>query len=183
MTELKNSLTDQQACLDFFQSRSTLMLSTVNSQGTLETSVAPFVTDNEGHLYLFVSELARHTQNILEWITVNEAASLNPDSVKRPGLVSCLLVADEIETKQLFARERLTMQLELTEVLRASSRFEWVMTRFESKFGEIITLLKSLPDFHLIQLTPVTGGYVKGFGQAFTFKGFPGQQLQLIQQK
>lgn len=173
-------MTPQQQCLAFFESRSTLVLSTFDSNGVLETSVAPFVIDEAGHLYLFVSELAQHTQNILEWITAKEAASLNPVSLKSPGLVSCLLVADEIETKQMFARERLTMQLDLAEIDRASSLFELIMTRFESTFGEVMPLLKSLPDFHLIQLTPITGGYVKGFGQAFTFKGCPCQQLQPI---
>ncbi len=84
---------------------------------------------------------------------------------------------------QLFARERLTMQLDLAEIHRASSVFELVLLRFEFKFGEVITLLKSLPDFHLIQLTPITGGYVKGFGQAFTFQGCPCQQLKPIKQK
>jgi len=176
-------LTDQQQCLAFFKSRSTLILSTFDSNGTLETSVAPFVSDETGHLYLFVSELALHTQNILKWIAVKEVTASNSVSLKAPSLISCLLVADEIETKQLFARERLTMQLDLAEIGRDSSLFELIMTRFESTFGEIITLLKSLSDFHLIQLTPITGGYVKGFGQAFTFKGCPCQQLQPIKQK
>ncbi len=160
-----------------------MILSTVDAHGTLETSVAPFVRDEAGHLYLFVSELAQHTQNILQLITAKEVASINPVLLKSPGLVSCLLVADEVETEQLFARERLTMQLDLAEIHRASSEFELIMTRFESMFGEVITLLKSLPDFHLIQLTPIKGGYVKGFGQAFTFEGRPCQQLQPIKQK
>jgi len=176
-------LTPQQQCLDFFESRSTLILSTFDSHGTLETSVAPFVIDEAGYLYLFVSELALHTQNILEWIKAKEVAVSNLVSLKPPGLISCLLVADEMETNQLFARERLTMQLDLAEIDRASALFELIMTRFEFKFGEVITLLKSLSDFHLIQLTPITGGYVKGFGQAFTFKGCPCQQLQSIKQK
>ncbi len=175
-------MTHQQQCLAFFESRSTLILSTFDSKGTLETSVAPFVTEGE-YLYVFISELALHTQNILEWITAKETAISNPVLLKSPGLVSCLLVADEVETEQLFARERLTMQLELAEIGRASSEFKLIMTRFESKFGEVIPLLKSLSDFHLIQLTPITGGYVKGFGKAFTFKGCPCRQLQPIKQK
>lgn len=175
-------MTHQQQCLAFFESRSTLILSTFDSKGTLETSVAPFVTEGE-YLYVFISELAVHTQNILEWITAKEVSVSNLVSLKPPGLVSCILVADEIETKQLFARERLTMQLDLAEIHRASALFELVLSRFESTFGEVITLLKSLPDFHLIQLKPITGGYVKGFGQAFTFKGCPCQQLQPIKPK
>lgn len=176
-------MTHQQQCLAFFESRSTLILSTFDSKGVLETSVAPFVSDEAGHLYLFVSELAQHTQNILEWIMAKEVALSNPVLLKPPGLVSCLLVADEIETKQLFARERLTMQLELTEIHRTSALFEQIMTRFEFTFGEVIPLLKSLPDFHLIQLTAITGGYVKGFGQAFSFKGWPCQQWHSIKQQ
>ena len=175
-------MTHQQHCLAFFESRSSLVLSTFDSKGILETSVAPFVSDDQGHLYLFISELAQHTQNILHWISAKQA-SIESDLCIPPGLVSCLLVADETQTEQLFARERLTMQLAFAEINRASADFELILTRFESQFGEIVPLLKSLPDFHLIQLIPVSGGYVKGFGQAFSFEGCACQSLQAIKQK
>ncbi len=165
-------MTHQQQCLAFFKSRLSLMLSTSNSQGILETSVAPFVSDGE-HLYLFISELALHTRNILQLISTQEGVS-------PPGLVSCLLVADEVETEQMFARQRLTMQLDLAEIHRDTDKFESVMGLFESQFGDVITLLQSLPDFHLIQLRPLSGGYVKGFGQAFTFEGYPCNKLSPV---
>jgi putative heme iron utilization protein len=177
-------LTHQKQCLAFFQSRSTLILSTSDSQGALETSVAPFVTDDMGYLYIFVSELAQHTQNILQLITAKEVASSSDGALlKLPGLVSCLLMADETQTEQLFARERLTIQLDLAEIPRAAPQFDLIMTRFESRFGDVISLLKGLPDFHLIQLSPLTGGYIKGFGQAFSFVGCPCQEIQPVKRQ
>jgi putative heme iron utilization protein len=176
-------LIHQQQCLAFIESRSTLILSTSDSQGVLETSVAPFVSDDMGYLYIFVSELAQHTQNILQLITAKEMASSNGVLLKLPRLVSCLLLADESQTEQLFARERLTMQLDLAEIPRAAPQFDLIMTRFESRFGDVISLLKGLPDFHLIQLSPLTGGYVKGFGQAFSFVGCPCQEIQPVKRQ
>ena len=38
----------------------------------------------------------------------------------------------------------------------------------QEKFGETIELLRSLPDFHLLALTPVNGKYVAGFGKAYS---------------
>ncbi len=161
-------MTHQQQCEAFWQARQTLILSTLGSDGVLETSVTPFVTDNSGHLYVFISELAQHTQNIL---------SLLIQSSETEPVISGLLLADESETEQLFARERLSLQLSPSDIARDSPIFLEMICRFEHSFGEVVSVLANLPDFHLIQLRVIQGGYVKGFGQAFTFKGCPCQAL------
>lgn len=42
------------------------------------------------------------------------------------------------------------------------------MLIFKERFGETVDLLQSLPDFHLLALTPVSGKYIAGFGKAFS---------------
>jgi putative heme iron utilization protein len=37
----------------------------------------------------------------------------------------------------------------------------------QDRFGDVVALLRTLPDFHLIELTPETGHYVAGFGRAY----------------
>ena len=44
----------------------TLLLSTVNKQAEPEASYAPYVRDAGGVFYIYVSELASHTQNMLQ---------------------------------------------------------------------------------------------------------------------
>ena len=38
----------------------------------------------------------------------------------------------------------------------------------QDKFGEVVGVLRSLSDFHLLALRPESGRYVIGFGRAFT---------------
>ncbi len=174
-------MTNQQQCLNFWQARRSIILSTFNLEGVSETSVTPFIADDAGNLYVFISELAQHTQNIL--CLLSESSTTNSGQKSTLKHISGLLVADESETEQAFARERLTLQLFPSEVFRESDMFSALLSRFEQTFGEVIPLLTSLPDFHLIQLKVVKGGYVKGFGQAFTFEGCPCQGLEPILHK
>lgn len=170
-------MTHQQQCQAFWQARRSVILSTPNLEGGVETSITPFIADEAGNLYIFISELAKHTQNILYLLS---ESSIDSESLNSPLLISGLLVADESETEQAFARERLTLQLQPSEVFRESDAFSERLSCFEQAFGEVIPLLASLPDFHLIQLKVIKGGYVKGFGQAFTFNGCPCQNLEPV---
>lgn len=150
-------MTHQQDCQAFFDSRNSLILSTLDKDNITETSVTPFVKLN-GALYIYVSELAKHTKNLL-WMLQNEFTQL-----------SGLLVADESSTEQLFARERMTLQLHVEEIKREQDTYNQAIALFSEQFGEVVAMLSSLPDFHLMKLTPINGGYVRGFGQAFAFE-------------
>jgi len=176
-------MTNQQQCEAFWQARRSVILSTVDAQGRIETSVTPFIRDELGNLYIFISELAQHTQNILQLIHNRQMNSVAQNETGSGYQLSGLLVADESQTEQLFARERVTLQLRPDEIKRESNQFADLLARFEQLFGDVIPLLSSLPDFHLIQLNPVSGGYVKGFGQAFTFQGCPCDGLKPVERK
>ncbi len=173
-------MTNQQQCREFWQARHSIILSTVNLNGVSETSITPFIADDTGNLYILISELAQHTQNILHLLSERHSDLEQGNTLK---LISGLLVADEPDPEQAFARERLTLQLLPSEIFRESEAFSALASQFEQKFGEVIPLLVSLPDFHLIQLSVIKGGYIKGFGQAFTFEGCPCDGLKPIQRK
>lgn len=168
-------MTNQQQCEAFFTSRKSLILSTSDAQGVIETSVAPFIYTNH-KLYIFVSELAKHTQNLLALMESNQQSA----DVHLPGLVSAILLADEAHTEQLFARERMTLQLSVEELLVNDKRYSDVLNEFADHFGEVVTVLRGLSDFHLFEFTIQNGGYVKGFGQAFAFDDKPCNDLQPI---
>lgn len=171
-------MTNQQQCEAFFISKKSLVLSTLDATGQIETSVAPFVLYDD-KLYIYVSELAKHTQNLLWLIERNELLNQYQNQSKNqsesgnslPGLVSAILIADEVQTEQLFARERITLQLLANEVDRANDDYSKILALFQNQFGEVVDVLSGLSDFHMIELSIVKGGYVKGFGQAFAFDG------------
>jgi len=133
------------------QQQKTLLLSTVNAQGEPESSYAPYVRDDDGVFYIYVSELASHTQNMLQ-----------------KQQVSILIIRSEAESKNLFARERLTFQCKVMEIPTDSENYARQLSSMKQQLGETVALLQSLPDFHLLALRPVSGKYIAGFGQAHT---------------
>lgn len=138
---------------EFIEQFDSAVLATVNTEAVPEASYAP-VLQLEHRFYIYVSELAKHTQNLL-------------DSRK----ASLLFIESEKDAHHLFARKRLTLRTLAQPVQRHSDQWHTIMDRMESKFGDIIQMLKTLEDFHLFELTPESANYVRGFAQAYTLSG------------
>ncbi|MFK5950701.1 MAG: pyridoxamine 5'-phosphate oxidase family protein [Methylococcales bacterium] len=133
------------------QSQQTLILSTVTTEGKPESSYAPYVRDEQGVFYIYVSELATHTQNML-----------------KTAFASILFIQAEKECKNLFARKRVVFDCSIKEVKSQDECYYKQMLIMKETFGETIELLQSLSDFHLLALTPVNGKYIAGFGKVFS---------------
>ncbi len=133
------------------QSQQTLLLSTVTEQGKPELSYAPYVRDQKGVFYIYVSELAAHTKNL-----------------QQSGIASLLLIQPEEQATNLFARERVMFECECHELEKQNECYDQQMLIMKEKFGDTVELLQSLPDFHLFALSPVNGKYIAGFGKAFS---------------
>ncbi len=153
----------EQDFLKFKVSVKTLSLSTLTETGQPNISYAPFIEDENGCFYLFLSQLASHTQDLL----------------KQP-IASILLMEDEQDSRQLFARQRITYQCNISIIEADNSRYRDTLDKFENTFGSIITLLKNLPDFILFKLTPKEGRYVQGFGKAYQLAGENLSELEHI---
>lgn len=132
-------------------SQQTLILSTATTNGVPNSSYAPFVRDQTGYFYVYVSELAEHTVNLLN----NPCASI-------------LLICPESESRNLFARERAVLNCRVKEIKRDSEIYMQQIAALQEKFGNVVSVLATLPDFHLFALHPESGRYIAGFGQAFT---------------
>ncbi|MEO0534402.1 MAG: pyridoxamine 5'-phosphate oxidase family protein [Cyanobacteria bacterium P01_A01_bin.123] len=126
------------------------MLSTVNAEGIPNASYAPFVMDEQRNFYIYVSGLAPHTHNL-----------------EATGKVSLLLIEDESQVKQIFARQRLTYNCNVTLLLRESEPWNAIADQFEARFGNIIQMLRGLGDFRIFKLKPYGGRFVMGFGAAY----------------
>lgn len=131
------------------RSFSTLQLATVNPLGEPDASYAAYI-EHEENYYVFISELASHTCNLLH----NRRASV-------------LFIENEANADHLFARKRLTYQCTAERVERNKAEFDTVLEQFTVKFGNLIDTLRGLRDFHLFRLTPKRGLYVAGFAKAY----------------
>lgn len=148
---LESILTEAQA---FFQSFESLLMATVDDDGHPNVSYAPFLSDQQGGFYIYISELARHTQNLMA----------HPEA-------SIMFIEDEGQAAHLFARKRMTYRCEARELVRGSPDFVEVMNQFERHQGSFMAMMRGLIDFHLFHLHSLDASYVRGFGEAFLLKG------------
>ncbi|QWF69740.1 pyridoxamine 5'-phosphate oxidase family protein [Methylomonas paludis] len=140
-------ITDYQALLS---TQKSLQLATSSPDGNADISYAPFTLD-DNRFYIYVSALAKHTANMLH-----------------SGQAGVLIIQPEAEADNIFARRRLSFNCRVQEISKGLPDYARLLELMQQRFGNIIGLLSSLPDFHLLQLSPQTGLYVAGFGKAMT---------------
>jgi len=139
----------QSACDRLILTHQTLLLASRSPDGNADISYAPYVRD-EDSFFVFVSELAKHTKNLLT----------HPHA-------SVLFIEPETAAKNLFARQRLTLECRVREIGKSDTMYAQQLNALAQKFGEIVGVLRTLPDFHLLALTPIRGQFVAGFGKTF----------------
>lgn len=138
---------NKQRYLDFMASRQTVILNMQDYEGLPFSSCAPFVKyDNK--LYIYISEVAEH-YHFLEHSEV----------------VDALLIADEADTKNGFATERVRLRCKPKNL--GNDNVEPIFDLLNEAHGKtMVDMLRGL-DFAVFELTPEQGRYVIGFGMAF----------------
>jgi len=151
---------------DFRAAFGSLLLATADAQGVPNASYAPYVTDDAGCYFVYVSELATHTANLraIPWASV-------------------LFIEDEDKAQQLFARRRLTCDCSVEAIGRGTPLWEHVLDRLEERHGKLMAMLRGLQDFHLFRLVPLKAGYVRGFAQAYELGGAQLSEIRHVNDK
>lgn len=137
--------------LTFIDSFDTVIMATVSSDGQPEASYAPYYFDHQ-FFYIFISELSQHTQNL------NHCHEC-----------SLLFIEPENQADNLFARKRLSIQSSASLVSPETDLRQQTLALMKDKFGEIMTTLSQLPDFHLFKIAPKNANFVGGFANAQKF--------------
>jgi putative heme iron utilization protein len=150
MNDTDNLSEKAKSLQELLASQQTLLLSTASGSGVPDLSFAPFVRDQAGCFYIFISELATYTANLLN----------NPQA-------SVMFICPESESNNLFARERAIFNCKVREIERNQQLYSTQLKAFQDRFGEVVSLLNKLADFHLFALCPESGRYIMGFGQAY----------------
>lgn len=130
------------------------VLATTHEDGSPLASYTPFVTsEQQAGLWILVSDLAGHAANL---------------AVQKQ--CSTLILRDEKDSSQIYLRERLQYEMTATEIQRNESVWMNGISELRARHGALIETLKTLSDFRLFLLTPNSGRYVVGFGQAYELK-------------
>jgi putative heme iron utilization protein len=138
----------------FPQTVESIIIGTVSTEGIPNASYAPFVMDEAKNIYIYVSGLSTHTQNLHG----------NPH-------VSVLFIEDESQCEQIFARRRLSFDCTATLMERETEVWNQIVAQFQARFGELIEVFRGLADFRIFCLTPTAGRFVIGFGTAYKIRG------------
>ncbi len=136
------------------EKRLSLELATASKTNIPCASYAPYVCGENLRLYVFLSDLAKHTVNIRS----------NPH-------VSAMIIEDESNSPNLFARNRLVLECTAEKINRGTEEFDQWIGLYKERFGAIVDTLVQLADFNLYVLIPDQGVFVKGFGQAYRISG------------
>mgnify|MGYP001828687087 CR=1 FL=1 len=137
-------------------------LATVGRDATPEASYAPCIW-RAGYCYVFLSELASHTQNL----------KLNPS-------ISLLFIEAETAVGNAFARKRISLFGKAEIVARSDDCYKTVINDFYRRFGDVMKLIEPLADFHLFRITVQRGRFIRGFGQAYELAGDALEELILV---
>lgn len=92
---------------------------------------------------------------------------------------SIMFIEDESATKQIYARERLTIEASTSQIERDSETWNTVVGQLKETHGKVVEVISEMKDFILIALTPVKGAYVNGFGSAY----FVDQNLEIMEHR
>jgi putative heme iron utilization protein len=125
-----------------------VILGTVNASGDADTSYAPTL-QQAGRFYVYVSELAAHTRNMLEHPRVS------------------LLFIEPETPANLFRRRRSSIRAQARRIDRDTLEWVALLDAYEAELGKMMRTLRELKDFHLFELTPIEASFVRGFGQAY----------------
>lgn len=144
----------QQEAIAFRREFDAVMLATVSADGMPDASYAPCFLDGEGRCHILISQLARHTKNL----------------VSRP-IASLMWIEDNESSRNPFARRRLVLECQASTIERGSRDWTRRLKQMEAHLGNTVQLLADLPDFALFRFDAVEGNYVRGFAQAYPVTG------------
>lgn len=132
---------------NFLYRRHTAVLSFVDENGKPFSSITPIIRKNN-KFYIYISLIAEHYK-----------------LAENSDFIDVLIHADESETKNKFATERVRFTCKPHKL--GNEGHDGIFELFDATFGEkTMKLLRGL-DFSLFELTPGEGRYVAGFGLAF----------------
>ncbi len=144
----------ESVCASLVENMRSLHLSTVGNDGIPHCGYTPYLHRTPCRFYIFVSQLAAHTRNLL----ANRTAAI-------------MIIADEQSTSQIFARTRVNYLCAATSITSDNPDYALVLDDYQQRHGKMVGMLRQLPDFLLFQLKPISGQFVMGFGKAYALSG------------
>ncbi|MGK0256349.1 MAG: putative heme iron utilization protein [Arcobacteraceae bacterium] len=140
----------QQELVPFLQNIQSVLLSTVDAECEPFVSYSPFVEDEEGNFYVFISTAVKHSHNM-----------------NATGKAHIMFLEDESVTDHIYARRRMYFKADAEKFEENDSREEKIHNLFKKRFGDKVSFFSMMKDSRFYKLSPREGNFVLGFGGAF----------------
>lgn len=137
---------------EFIKTFKSVNISSLSIDNKVLCSYAPIIFKNN-EMFILISEVAKHFANIKN----------NPNNVE------IMFLEDECKAASIFARKRLSYQVNATIV---DDRKEELFEALKEIHGNEVEVFKTMLDFHFIKLEIKSGRFVKGFGKAYDIDTF-----------
>lgn len=134
----------------FIENIQSLLLSTVSADGEPFVSYSPFVEDEEGNFYVFISTAVNHSHNM--------------NATKKAHV---MLLEDESKTDHIYARRRMYFKAEAEKFSENDDREEKIHNLFKKRFEDKVSFFSMMKDSRFYKLTLREGNFVLGFGAAY----------------
>lgn len=137
---------------EFALSFGSVVLASQNPKNEVLATYAPVIHYND-KFFIYISEVSEHYASIKS----------------HPNNIEMMFLEDESKAKSVILRKRLRYRVSARFIERESSEFDCVFDRFIAQSGGSggIKTIRNMTDFHMIELIPSKGRFVKGFGQAY----------------
>ncbi len=134
----------------FLEKIQSVLLSTVDANAEPFVSYSPYVEDEEGNFYIFISTAVKHSHNI-----------------NANGKAHIMFLEDESVTDHIYARKRMYFKADAKAFEEDDKREEKIHELFKKRFGDKVSFFPMMKDSRFYKLTPRDGNFVLGFGAAY----------------
>jgi len=140
----------QKEMVPFLEKIQSVLLSTVDVEGEPFVSYSPYVEDEDGNFYVFISTAVNHSHNM--------------NATKKAHI---MFLEDENVTDHIYARKRMYFKADAQRFEDNDERVEKIHDLFKKRFGNKVSFFSMMKDFQYYKLSPKEGNFVLGFGGAY----------------
>ena len=140
----------QKEMVSFLENIQSVLLSTVSADAEPFVSYSPYVEDEEGNFYVFISTAVNHSHNM--------------NATKKAHI---MFLEDESVTDHIYARRRMYFKADAEKFEENDERTEKIHDLFKKRFADKVSFFSMMKDFQYYKLTPKEGNFVLGFGGAY----------------
>ena len=140
----------QKEMVPFLENIQSVLLSTVDKECEPFVSYSPYVEDEEGNFYVFISTAVKHSHNM--------------NATKKAHI---MFLEDESTTEHIYARRRMYFKADAQKFEENDERDEKIHEFFKTRFADKVSFFSMMKDSRFYKLTPKEGNFVLGFGGAY----------------